>query len=132
MFKEVVYQYTVLPFGLSLAPCTFTKCVDAALSPLGHFNLKVSHSCIKGLAPWKDPFLYWTGMDLRLISRREVVTTDTSNTGWGALCEGRPVFGSWSSLKQCWHNNCLEMITVFLALRAFLPDLKGRHVMVYT
>ncbi len=31
-FEGVAYQYTVLPFGLSLAPRTFTKCMDAALS----------------------------------------------------------------------------------------------------
>ncbi len=29
-----VYQYKVLPFGLALAPRTFTKCMDAALAPL--------------------------------------------------------------------------------------------------
>ncbi len=33
-FEGVAYQYKVLPFGLSLAPCTFTRCMDAALSPL--------------------------------------------------------------------------------------------------
>ncbi len=27
-FEGVAYQYTVLPFGLSLAPRTFTKCMD--------------------------------------------------------------------------------------------------------
>ncbi len=27
-------QYKVLPFGLALAPRTFTKCMDAALAPL--------------------------------------------------------------------------------------------------
>lgn len=32
-FEGVVYQYTVLPFRLSLAPRTFMKCKDAALSP---------------------------------------------------------------------------------------------------
>lgn len=26
--------------------------------------------------------------------------TDTSNSGWGALCEDRPVFSSWSSLGE--------------------------------
>ncbi len=30
----VAYQYKVLPFGLSLAPRTFTQCMDAAFSPL--------------------------------------------------------------------------------------------------
>ncbi len=33
-FERVAYPYTVLPFGLSLAPQTFTKSRDAALCPL--------------------------------------------------------------------------------------------------
>ncbi len=33
-FENTAYQYSVLPFGLALAPRTFSKCVDAALSPL--------------------------------------------------------------------------------------------------
>ncbi|KAI2662207.1 Transposon Ty3-I Gag-Pol polyprotein [Labeo rohita] len=33
-FRGEAYQYRVLPFGLALSPCTFTKCVDAALAPL--------------------------------------------------------------------------------------------------
>ncbi len=32
-FENTAYQYSVLPFGLALAPRTFSKCVDAALSP---------------------------------------------------------------------------------------------------
>ena len=33
-FQGVNYEYTVLPFGYSLAPRTFSACVKAALSPL--------------------------------------------------------------------------------------------------
>ncbi len=33
-FEGVAYQSTVIPFGLSIVPRTFTKCMDAALSPL--------------------------------------------------------------------------------------------------
>ncbi len=32
-FGGKAYQNRVLPFGLALSPCTFTKCVDAALVP---------------------------------------------------------------------------------------------------
>ncbi len=38
-FEGVAYQYTVLPFGLSLASHTFTKCMDAALSPLRQMDI---------------------------------------------------------------------------------------------
>ncbi len=40
-FEGVAYQYTVLPFGLSLAPRTFTKCMDAALSPLRQMGIRI-------------------------------------------------------------------------------------------
>lgn len=33
-FLNQAYQFKVLPFGLSLAPRVFTRCVGAALSPL--------------------------------------------------------------------------------------------------
>ncbi len=33
-FGGKVYQNMFLPFGLALAPRTFTKCMDAALAPL--------------------------------------------------------------------------------------------------
>ncbi len=40
-FKGVVYQYKVLPFGLSLAPRTFTRCMHAALSPLRQMGIRI-------------------------------------------------------------------------------------------
>ncbi len=40
-FKGVAYQYKVLPFGLSLAPGTFTRCKDVALSPLRQMGIRI-------------------------------------------------------------------------------------------
>ncbi len=40
-FKGVAYQYKVLPFGLSLAPRTFTRCMGAALSPLQQMGIRI-------------------------------------------------------------------------------------------
>ncbi len=40
-FENTVYQYSVLPFGLALAPRTFSKCVDAALSPLRASGMRI-------------------------------------------------------------------------------------------
>ncbi len=41
VFEGVAYQYKVLPFGLSLAPRTFTRCMDAALSPLRQMGIRI-------------------------------------------------------------------------------------------
>ncbi len=227
-FEGVAYQYTVLPFGLSLAPRTFTKCMDAALSPLrqmgirilnylddwlilaqsevellshrtlilshlehlglrvnfaksalspsqrisflgtvldsahmravitperalaiqklaatfksdtarplkvfqrmlglmaaaspvlqlgllrmhplqrwlkprvphnawrhGRLHIRVNQACVTALTPWKNPRWMEKGVAMGLVHTRKVVTTDASNTGWGALCEGKPTF----------------------------------------
>ncbi len=40
-FGGKAYQYKVLPFGLALAPRTFTKCTDAALAPLRLQGIRV-------------------------------------------------------------------------------------------
>ncbi len=40
-FGGKAYQYMVLPFGLALAPRTFTKCMDAALAPLRLQGIRV-------------------------------------------------------------------------------------------
>ncbi len=265
-FEGVAYQYTVLPFGLSLAPRTFTKCMDAALSPLrqmgirilnylddwlilaqsevellshrtlilshlerlglrvnfaksalspnqrvsflgtvldsarmrvviaperalaiqklvatfksdtarplkvfqrmlglmaaaspvlqlgllrmrplqrwlkprvphnawrhGRLHIRVNQACVTALTPWKNPRWMEKGVAMGLVHTRKVVTTDASNTGWGALCEGKPTFGHWSKAKKGFHINCLEMLAVCRACQFFLPDLIGRHVLI--
>ncbi len=40
-FGGKAYQYKVLPFGLALAPRTFTKCMDDALAPLRFQGVRV-------------------------------------------------------------------------------------------
>ena len=67
-----------------------------------------------------------------VVSHRKVVSTDASNLGWGALFEGRPVFGHWSDQENLLHINCLEMLAVEKALMHFLPFLRGHHVLVRT
>ncbi len=38
---EGLYQFTILPFDLCLAPRTFTKCMDVALSPLKQSRMRI-------------------------------------------------------------------------------------------
>ncbi|KAK7889130.1 hypothetical protein WMY93_024690 [Mugilogobius chulae] len=40
-YKETVYEYQVIPFGLSLAPRVFSKCVEAALAPLRATGIRI-------------------------------------------------------------------------------------------
>jgi hypothetical protein len=40
-FKGRIFKFQVLPFGISLAPRTFTRCMDAVLSPLRQQGLSI-------------------------------------------------------------------------------------------
>ncbi|KAK7898546.1 hypothetical protein WMY93_019399 [Mugilogobius chulae] len=72
------------------------------------------------------------GVPLGHGAARITVTTDASQTGWGAVWEGRFARGTWDSVRRHWHINLLEMEAVYLALHQFLPVVRGRQVLVKT
>ncbi len=96
----------------------------------GRLHIRVNQACVTALTPWKNPQWMKKGVAMGLVHTRKVVTTDASNTGWGALCEGKPTFGHWSKAESGFHINCLEMLAVCRACQFFLPDLIGRHVLI--
>ncbi len=50
-------------------------------------------ACVSALTRWRNPLWLKGGVTLDTTHRRKVVTTDASNKGWGALCEGKRTFG---------------------------------------
>ncbi|XP_041864797.1 uncharacterized protein LOC121654646 [Melanotaenia boesemani] len=124
----------VIPFGrLHMRP--FQRWVASLkLSPTrhGHCRVLISLACVQALRPWKRTAFLTTGVPMGTVLTRKVVTTDASMSGWGATHEGRTVNGLWSSQMQSVHINCLELLAVSLALRHFLPLLRGQHVLVRT
>ncbi len=56
--------------------------------------------------------------------------TDSSLTGWGTVMDGRFARGLWQAQHSSRHINGLEMLAVYKALRSFLPDLSGHHVLI--
>ncbi|XP_059894386.1 uncharacterized protein LOC132447566, partial [Gadus macrocephalus] len=98
-----------------------------------HKMVRVSGRCLRALRPWRERAYLIAGSPLgRIASRREVVETDASLSGWGAVWQCRTVRGQWDAQQRLEHINVLELLAVFLALRHFLPVLRGRHVLVRT
>ena len=95
-------------------------------------RVTVSSRCRRALAIWRAPWFLAVSGTMGIVTRRVVVTTDASTKGWGAVCEGRDVNGLWSVTEAASHINVLELRTVVLALRHFLPRLSGQHVLVRT
>ncbi len=72
-FEGVAYQYTVLPFGLSLAPRTFTKCMDAALSPLRQMGIRILN--------YRDDWLILAQSEAELLSHRTLILSHLERLG---------------------------------------------------
>ncbi|KAL0152766.1 hypothetical protein M9458_052489 [Cirrhinus mrigala] len=96
----------------------------------GTFRVNITPSCRQTLSPWTDIMFLRSGVPLEQVSRRIVVTTDASKTGWGATCNGQAASGVWTGPRLFWHINCLELLAVLLALRRFRPMIQGKHVLV--
>ncbi|KAL0183525.1 hypothetical protein M9458_019221, partial [Cirrhinus mrigala] len=123
------------PYGLSIPSAKVRPASYAAPSVLAETTgsiscVAVDQACVEALIPWKNSQWMERGVPLGIVCRRKVVTTDASNTGWGALCYGKPAFGLWTKAEAGIHINCLEMLAACRALHFFLPDLKGHHVLV--
>ncbi len=86
----------VLSGLLHMRPIQFSlkQRVPSAAWHHGLHRVMVTRACVSALARCR--YLFWQkqGMILDMAHRRKVVMTDASNKGWGALCEGKPTFGS--------------------------------------
>lgn len=96
-----------------------------------HRKIMVTGLCLRTLGPWRSRTFLARGVPMgTVVCRREVVTTDASSLGWGAVWQRRTVQGRWGRQDRSKHINVLELRAVFLALKHFLPHLEGKHVLV--
>ena len=81
---------------------------------------------------WEQPATLTRGNTLGPVLRRQVVSSDASLTGWGAVHEGVGVSGHWHGPWLTQHINLLELRAIYLALLRFRSVLRNRHVLVRT
>ncbi len=93
--------------------------------------IMVMQRCFHALVMWKKPWFLSQGPVLVASCRHKILMTDASLTGWGAILEGRSSQGMLKDQHLSWHINRLEMLAEFLALKNFLANLRGHHVLVH-
>ena len=73
-FQGVIYEFSVLPFGLSLSPRVFVKCTEAALGPLSTKGIR--------LATFIDDFLLAASSAQEAIAHTEHTMAHLSSLGF--------------------------------------------------
>ena len=89
-------------------------------------------SCRRDLQWWSVPSHLAVGVDLSLPRPDLVLYTDTSDTGWGASLGSDHLSGWWSRDVSLYSINHRKLLAIFLAIRGFLPLLRGQTVSLFT
>ena len=89
-------------------------------------------SCRRDLQWWSVPSHLGVGVDLSLPRPDLVLYTDASDSGWGASLGSDHLSGWWSRHVSLYSINHRELLAVFLAIRGFLPLLRGQTVSLFT
>ena len=71
------------------------------------------------------------GMDLTSYIPQLSMTTDASNSGWGATLDDRSASGRWSAAESDLHINHLELLAVFRGVKSFRRHLRNRRMTVH-
>ncbi len=109
-FKGVAYQYTVLPFGLSLAPQTFTKCMDTALPPLRKMGIRI--------LDYLDDWLVLAQTEVELLSHRSLFLSHLD-------CLGLKVNLAKSALSPSQRISFLGTVSDSVQMRAVVTPERG-------
>jgi len=96
-----------------------------------HRKIRVSQQCLLTLSPWRERSYLSGCMPIGSVPfRRDTLAMkNASLSGWDAVWQKRTAQGQWSTQDRTEHINVLELRAVHLALRKFLPYLRGMHVL---
>ena len=81
---------------------------------------------------WCLPANILKGQSLRQVQTTVTITTDASKSMYGGHMGNSYMQGVWSEEEKKLHINILELEAVFLAVKHFLPAIKGKTVLLKT
>ncbi|KAI2655594.1 ORF V: Enzymatic polyprotein [Labeo rohita] len=125
--------------GSGSCPCPSQGSGDVVLNHLAHLGLWVNWEKSK-LSPAQSilsrghaagPDAHETAAALASYPSPEMGMAPR-HTGWDAVYNGRAASGVWTGPRLLWHINCLELLTVLLALKRFRNLVHGKHVLIRT
>ena len=93
-------------------------------------NPVLADSSRKDLLWLQTAILEWNGRPIEKHPVEAQVTTDASDSDWGATYENNKASGTWTSREKYLHINEKELLAVLLALRSFKGHLAGKHVQI--
>ena len=103
-------------------------CLPRRMQEISYMDsqMTLSREAQVSLRWWTSPLL--NGRSLQMNLPTQVISTDTSLSGWGAQIKQVSIQGLWTDTDKLMHINYLELKTVLFALQHWLPQLENQTV----
>lgn len=95
-------------------------------------KLILDHGTISDLQWWLSALDSWNCHQIRLRPVDIQIETDASQIAWGAVCGQFQAMGHWNARVSSASSNYRELLAILLAIQAFAPMLRGKHVQILT
>ena len=93
-------------------------------------KLCLSNAARSDLDWWFTAVNNWNGRKIEKRVIEQQVFTDSSDIGWGAVCNDKEAQGLWTKEQSFNHINQREFLTVLLAVLSFRESLRGKHIQI--
>ena len=127
LFRDTVYQFQALCFGLSTAPQVFTWVMAQDLEA----PILASMVCLRGLQWWLHLPRLYLGVSLHQVSPVLHFWSDVSDVDWGSHLDCQVASGLWDTRQAALSIYARERLAVQLGLCHFRSPLRGRTVAVF-
>ena len=75
----------------------------------------------------------WNGAPVQRLTTIDCqIVTDASATGYGGTCNGKAFQGLWDQESAKKSSNVRELLTILLAMKTFIEDIKGKSIQILT
>lgn len=95
-------------------------------------NMLVSEYSVREITWWIDNVKLQNGKLIRPNPIDCWIDTDASLKGWGCRYEKFMIGGRWSVEEATHHINFLELLAIFLSLKAFFKDKRSLHIGIHS
>lgn len=94
--------------------------------------LHLDQGTVSDLQWWLTAVDGWNCHQIRVQPVDIQIETDASSVAWGAVCGQHQAAGHWNARVSEESSNYRELLAILLAIQAFAPLLRGKHVQILT
>lgn len=121
-----------VPYGLLYTKRLETVKYIALRASNSDFNshMRVSLEASEDLFWWYNHIVNVVGRPLGSQEYKCTIFSDSSKTGWGAVCQEKSAHGFWENKEQLEHINYLELLAAFFGLKCYAKNLRNCNILL--